>query len=189
MTDYARLSLAEIRVQLAQVAEAVKADFGGLDASTLNWRPDPERWSVAQCLEHLLTTNRHMFASAVRALDGSQARNVWQQVPLFPRVWGTLLIRSQAPSGTRRFVAPSLARPAASDIAPAVVGLLVDQHRAAADVLATVSDTRVRQTLMTSPFARVITYSVLDGWRLVVAHDWRHIEQARRMLASGAGQQ
>jgi hypothetical protein len=34
---------------------------------------------------------------------------------------------------------------------------------------------------MTSPFASVVTYSVLDGWRLVVAHDRRHVEQARRV--------
>jgi hypothetical protein len=31
---------------------------------------------------------------------------------------------------------------------------------------------------------RVITYTVLDGWRIVVAHDHRHIEQARRVTQS-----
>jgi hypothetical protein len=37
---------------------------------------------------------------------------------------------------------------------------------------------------MTSPFIKVITYSVLDGWRLVFAHDRRHLEQARRVTLS-----
>ena len=37
---------------------------------------------------------------------------------------------------------------------------------------------------MTSPFARIITYSVLDGWRLMLAHDRRHVEQARRVVQS-----
>jgi hypothetical protein len=37
---------------------------------------------------------------------------------------------------------------------------------------------------MTSPFVKVIAYSVLDGWRLVVAHGWRHVEQARRVTES-----
>jgi hypothetical protein len=36
--------------------------------------------------------------------------------------------------------------------------------------------------VMVSPFVRVISYTVLDGWRLVVAHDWRHVEQARRVM-------
>ena len=37
---------------------------------------------------------------------------------------------------------------------------------------------------MTSPFIRVVTYSVLDGWRLALAHDCRHLEQARRVASS-----
>jgi hypothetical protein len=32
---------------------------------------------------------------------------------------------------------------------------------------------------MTSPFFNFLTYSVLDGWCVVVAHDRRHFEQAR----------
>jgi hypothetical protein len=38
---------------------------------------------------------------------------------------------------------------------------------------------------MTSPFARVVTYSVLDGWRLMLAHNRRHVEQARRVTQAG----
>ncbi len=38
------------------------------------------------------------------------------------------------------------------------------------------------RAIMTSPFISVVTYSVLDGCRLVLAHDRRHIEQARRMV-------
>jgi hypothetical protein len=36
-------------------------------------------------------------------------------------------------------------------------------------------------TIMVSPFAAFITYSVLDGCRLIVAHARRHFEQARRV--------
>ena len=37
---------------------------------------------------------------------------------------------------------------------------------------------------MTSPFIKVVTYSVLDGWRLVFAHERRHFEQARAVSLS-----
>jgi hypothetical protein len=37
---------------------------------------------------------------------------------------------------------------------------------------------------MTSPFIKIITYSVLDGYRLMLAHDRRHFEQARRVMLS-----
>jgi hypothetical protein len=34
---------------------------------------------------------------------------------------------------------------------------------------------------MVSPFVAFITYSVLDGCRLIVTHERRHFEQARRV--------
>jgi hypothetical protein len=33
-------------------------------------------------------------------------------------------------------------------------------------------------------FITLVTYSALDGWRLIVAHDQRHLEQARRVTQS-----
>ena len=37
---------------------------------------------------------------------------------------------------------------------------------------------------MASPFVGIVTYSVLDGWRLMVAHERRHVQQARRVMAT-----
>ena len=37
---------------------------------------------------------------------------------------------------------------------------------------------------MTSPFLGIVTYSVLDGWRLIVAHERRHVAQAKRVMGS-----
>lgn len=99
--DYTRLSLVEVRNALDDIVRDAEAVFGSLTPSQLNWRPDAARWSVAQCFQHLLTSDDLMLAAA-----------------------------------------------------------------------------------MTSPFLAIITYSVLDACRLLVAHDRRHFEQARRVLSS-----
>ena len=39
----------------------------------------------------------------------------------------------------------------------------------------------VARIIMVSPFVSFITYSVLDGCRLIVTHERRHFEQARRV--------
>mgnify|MGYP003348727366 CR=1 FL=1 len=84
---------------------------------------------------------------------------------------------------TRKFKADPAAQPSTSDIEARIVTRFSDQQREASQGLAGVDEARARSAIMTSPFATFITYSVLDGWRLVVAHDWRHIEQARRVTA------
>lgn len=52
------LSLATEANELATYAQA---RFGGLSEGQLNWKPDSERWSIAQCLHHLITTNAAYF--------------------------------------------------------------------------------------------------------------------------------
>jgi hypothetical protein len=182
--DYTKLSLADVATALSDIARDAQATFGGLDGRQLNWRPDAARWSVAQCFEHLLTTNRLMSAAADDALRAGRPRTVWERLPVLPGVFGRMMIRSQAPDSTRKFTAPTDARPAMSDIAADIIQRFVQQHLGMAARVRALDERDAAGTVMTSPFVKVITYSVLDGWRLMVAHDRRHFEQARRVAQS-----
>ncbi len=177
--DYATLSLADVRTGLDSIAREAQTTFGGFDARQLNWRPDPARWSVAQCFDHLLAANRLMFQAAEDALNDTVPRTLWQRLPVVPGVLGRMLVRSQAPSAARKFTAPSKARPATSDIAADIIQSFIEQHRSAVARVQALDERNAARVIMTSPFIRFVTYSVLDGWRLVFAHDRRHFEQAR----------
>ena len=179
--DYTTLPLAEIMTALAVAARDAEDSFGGLDGTRINWRPDATRWSVAQCLEHLVTANRLMREAAEVALRDRAPKSVWQRLPVLPGLMGRMLVRSQAPTSTRKFTAPTPARPAMSDIPTDIVLRFVEQHRALVEWVQTLDEARAARTIMASPFARVVIYSVLDGCRLMVAHDHRHLEQARRV--------
>jgi len=180
---YAELSAADVRGALDDLARDAAETFGDLDGRQLNWRSDETRWSVAQCFQHLLTGNDLMLAAAKDALANPR-RSLWQRIPLLPGAFGWAMIRSQAPEATRKYTAPAKARPATSDLPGDIIPRFVDQHRGAAEWLRTLDEREMARTIMVSPFVRVITYSVLDGVRLLFAHDRRHFEQARRVTQS-----
>jgi hypothetical protein len=182
--DYTTLSLTQVRAGLDDLAHQVQTKFGALDVRQLNWRPDAARWSVAQCLEHLVTANRLMLRAAEDALDAARPRTFWQRVPVLPGFFGRALIRSQAPSSARKYTASAKAQPASSDIPADIIPRFVEQHREAAGWVERLDEHAAARTIMVSPFVSVITYSVLDGCRLVVAHDWRHVGQASRVTQS-----
>jgi hypothetical protein len=182
--DYVHLSLADVQAGFVEMARDLQSAFGDLDVAQLNWQPDQLRWSVAQCLDHLLTINRLMVQGAGEALAGTRPRIVWQRLPLLPGIYGRTLIRSQAPAGKRKFTAPPTAQPSSSGIAADIVPRLVEQHREAVAWIDTLDERQVSQTIMTSPFVSFIVYSVLDACRILVAHDRRHFEQAMRVIRS-----
>jgi hypothetical protein len=181
--DYTRLSLAEVSAGLEDVALQAQAMFGALSGRQLNWRPNGTRWSVAQCVEHLLTTSNQIRQAADDALSGSRPRTIWQRLPILPRVSGRLLIRSLAPEATRKLAAPAAAQPA-SDISADVVRRFVEQHGQLVEWLNRLDEEHAARVIMTSPYVDVVTYSVLDACRILIAHDRRHLQQARLVKAS-----
>jgi hypothetical protein len=182
--DYTTLSLVEVRARLEDLARQAVATFGALDAGQLNWRPDAARWSVAQCLEHLVTANRLMLGAARDALDPARPRTLWQRLPVLPGMLGRALIRSQSPSSTRKYTAALRVQPTASQIPADILQRFVAQHHDLAAWVQRLDEREAARTIMVSPLIGVVTYSVLDGCRLIVAHDWRHVEQAVRVTQS-----
>ncbi len=178
--DYTTLSLAEVRGVLQEVARDAQATFGGLDVQQLNWRPDPTRWSVAQCFEHLVMSNRMMLEAATDALEHPSA-TLRQRMPVAPGFFGRMLIRSQSPTAPRRFRTSPKAEPASSTISLDIIPRFVAQHDELGTWMAGLDEGEVSRAIMISPFLRIITYSVLDSCRLLAAHDRRHFEQARRV--------
>ena len=181
--DYTRLTLAEVRSALDDVARDARATFGALDPSQLNWRPDASRWSVAQCFEHLLTSNRFVLRAADEALEG-RSPAFWRLLPFLPGLMGPALIRSQAPGTTRKYKTPRKTQPTTSDISGDVIERFVEQNRDIVRWTSAFDDDKAARAIMVSPFIPLIAYSVLDACRLLVTHDQRHVEQARRVLAS-----
>ncbi len=182
---YTTLTLSEIADELAAMARDTRSAFSGYDAPQLNWQAQPGTWSIAQCFEHLLKTNDGMVEAMRKTAGPASPRTIWQKLPVWPRMMGRMLVSSQAPGGTRKFTAPSIAQPASSNVAPDVIDrFMAWQDTGIAALRALSAEDAAR--IMVSPFVAQITYSVLDGWRLIAAHQRRHFEQAQRVATHPA---
>ena len=179
--DYLKLSLGDVKAGLHEVARDAQTVFGGLSVKELNWKPDATSWSVAQCFEHLVTGNDLLLDAARRAVTNGPS-SIWQRLPVLPGIFGRALITTQGPKVTRKYVAPSKAQPVSSEVPGDIIQRFVDQHESARRWLDTIDQRAAERAIMTSPFISFITYSAMDGVRLMVAHDRRHFEQARRVL-------
>ena len=182
--DYTTISLVDVRTELDAIAADAGTACGRLDARHINWTADASRWSVAQCLEHLLTANRQMVEMADQALDATRGRTLWQRLPIWPGLLGRMLVRTQSPNATRRFKAPGTAQPAASALDTGIVARFVDRQRELIAKLDASATRDLAGVVMASPFLGIVTYSVLDGWRLIVAHERRHVQQAKQVMAT-----
>src|SRR5215510_709389 len=112
--DYLKADLASLIIAVNDVAIEARTTFGHLTPSQLNWKPSPERWSVAQCFDHLLTSNKGYLPIIDNVLAGYK-RTFWQSMPVLPGLMGGLLIKYLDPASTRKLKAPKSFEPAQSD--------------------------------------------------------------------------
>jgi DinB superfamily len=180
-----KAGLANLIATANNVANDTKSTFGHLSAAQLNWKPSADRWSVAQCFEHLLTSNSGYFPVIEDVLAGKK-RTFWQRMPVLPGLAGKLLIKSMDPSSTRKVKAPKRFQPAQSDISASVIDDFVDQQGKIIEKMKASEHLDLERIVITSPVSAAITYSLIDAYRLIVVHEQRHFEQAKRVMEESA---
>ncbi len=183
--DYLTAKLPALIAAANDIAAEAKSTFGRLTPTQLNWKPSAERWSVAQCFEHLLTTNKGYFPPIEGVLAGIKP-TFWQRMPVLPGLAGRLLIKSLDPKSTRKIKAPQKFQPAQSDISPSVIDDFVDQQGRIVEKMKATENLDLEKIIITSPVAAAITYSLMDAYRIIVVHEARHFQQAQRVTEEAA---
>lgn len=173
--------LAGLVEQIKAIAADAERVFGGLSPSQLNWKPNAERWGVGQCFDHLITTNQSYFPTIDSVLAGKKESSLWQRIPLLPGLWGKLLIKALDPSSTRKVKAPKRFQPAQSDINGSIIHDFVDQQATIAEKMQASANLDLERIVIPSPAASVVTYSLMDAYRIIAVHERRHFQQAQRV--------
>jgi hypothetical protein len=173
--------LSELIAETKSVSERVEQTFGALSAAQLNWKPGEDSWSVAQCLDHLMTTNRLEFPAIENALRAGYKNPFWSKIPFLSKVCGRIGIYLFKPQNPRKFKAPKSFQPSRSDFDEKIVANFLDHQQDLIGKMERCRNLNVRKTKIVSPVSDAITYSLADAFRILVVHEQRHFEQARRV--------
>lgn len=180
--DYQNLTLPQIFAEAEAIASDAKTLFGHLSPEQLNWKPAADSWSVAQCLDHLISANSEYDPIVDRILKGEYRKTLLHRMPFLPSLFGRMIINAVSPESQRKLKAPGPAKPSLSSIDPQVVELFVMRQRKTLAQMKSLEDRDAAEIIITSPFLKVMVYSLLDTFRLLVAHERRHFAQAQRVM-------
>ena len=178
----------ELEQMLAQL-EAIKAEgravAAGLTEEQFNWHPGEGRWSIADCLQHLNVGVATTLPAFDRAIAEGRSQRKLANGPFRYGWFARLMIASMEPPPKFRMRAPRIIRvPANTRYRAAPV---LHDFSAIRDQLAE----RVRQAdgldlarvKVTSPVNRMIRLPLGAYFAFILAHDRRHLWQARQIGA------
>ncbi len=177
-------NLQKLTHELETVTADARREFNNLSAEQLNWKPGAEAWSIGQCLDHLITTNRHFFTDLDQIISGEKKKTLWESLPLLPTLFGRIVVNATNPKTARKVKSPKIFAPASSSVDASIVEKFIEHQGEVASKLKALEKVDARKVKVTSPITKFVAYSLLDACTIMVNHEQRHVEQAQRVLES-----
>jgi hypothetical protein len=153
----------------------------GLSRQQFNWRPEPGRWSIAQCIGHLNLINGADLPQLQTAIDAGFARGIKGEGPFQYGLLSTKFVASMEPPVKRKYRSPKQYLPLSdADLEET----LAEYRRISAGVrtLAKKSDglhlAKVKTKLSGIPLLRM---ALGARFNLLITHDRRHLWQAEQV--------
>ena len=169
-------TLADTRSATSQWLALVES----LSPAQANWRPAPDRWSIAQCMDHLNITTGLLITPLNAAVMTARSRGVLASGPFRYGFIARWFLKALAPRGSRPVPAPKLYRPSSSHLeCTTVVSRFQEVQRSFIAVAESADGLDLARTRIAPP-ALALLRLPLGIWLLSTAsHMLRHHNQAQ----------
>lgn len=146
-----------------------------------NWKPSPTTWSINECLDHLLVSDRLYFKAFRSVIEGSYQISFWEKYSPLSKFWGRAMIKQLQEEVGRKMKSPKNMRPQSSDKPADFVHTYLDNLNIFLELIGDCRSVDIDQVIITSPALRFVTYSLRDAIEFLINHEHRHINQAIRV--------
>lgn len=174
----------ELREQLAGI-EAIKRDarelVEGLTEAQLTWRPEPSRWSIAQCLQHIVLSGEGYLPRLGDLIEASRQRTRLGRPSFRPGFVSSWFIRSMEPPPRFKAKTFRAMEPPPAVTPDAVLRSFFAFHDELAARVRAMHGVDPNGARMRSPFFRPLRFTLGQVVALLITHARRHLWQARQV--------
>jgi DinB superfamily len=171
----------DLRRQFESVSKAADALVTPLRDDQFTWRPEPNAWSIAECLDHLNATARLYLPMLDEGIADAIRRGVYGNGP-FRYSWvGRIMVRTAEPPPRIRVRSPHAFHPASNRSRHEVMAALRAYQVQYIDRLRQANGLDLARARVSSPVSKWLRLSLGSGFALMAAHERRHLWQARKI--------
>lgn len=168
--------------EIDQITEDFQKAFGGLSQKDLNWKQNPQTWSVAQCIDHLIVINKTYFP-IIQQLRAGTYKTPWHgRFPFLTRFFGNLVYNSVLPEQQRKTRTFPIWEPSYSELPGDMLVRFAEHQTKLKELIQSSADLVARGTVIASPANRVIVYTLERAFEIILTHERRHLKQALEVV-------
>jgi hypothetical protein len=170
--------LASLQSQFAAIREDAAHLVEDLNDDAFNWEPAPGRWSIGQCFAHLNIVDGKDVDMMAVAIENARSNGVTGEGPFRYGALSSYFIKMMEPETRLKAKAPRVyVPPPRADLGLTMAEFWRVQTRLAQLVVAA-NGVDLARVKVSTPMATWIRFSLGQRFRLIAAHDRRHLFQA-----------
>jgi len=173
----------QFRQQFEELSQQADALVGPLSDAQFLWQPSPTSWSIAECIEHLNTTARLYLPELDEAIANAIRRGTYGEGPFSYNVFGRFFTAAMEPPARIRVASPTAFHPLPTRPRSEVMAAFRAYQVQFVDRLRQANGLNLARAKVRSPTYPWLRFSLGSGFALMLAHERRHLWQARRILA------
>lgn len=168
--------------ELSAITADYIAAFGKLDNKALNTKPNADTWSIAQVIEHVIKTNESYFPGIEGLHNGTYTVPFLGRISFLNNFFGNFILKSVQPEAKRRIKTFPKWEPSSSDISSNILERFERSQQQLQRAITGSEKLLEKQSRISSPVNVNIVYKLDKLYDILVAHEKRHLKQAKEIL-------
>ncbi len=170
--------------ELDELTLHVQSTFGALSEPHLNWKPSADKWSIAQCFHHIITSNTTYFATFDAVKSGTYSPTLWQRVPFVPVIIGREMVKAIGRVPNQPIKTSTIFEPSKSTIAREIISGFALHQKRVVEYLRhfAESDIATEDIIISLSVSPVLIAPLSDVLTMTVNHAFRHVLQAEKVM-------
>lgn len=177
-------AIGEVEKELNDATRRAWTLVHSTDGRLFTVRPDPSSWSAAECISHL-SISTEMFLPILRtAIDEGRKKGFKPKGKTKMDVLGRVLRWFLEPPIRSRVKTAAPFVPRAVRAKAEAFGEFANLQSKLSEILQSAKDVDLGKIKIVSPFDKRVKYNLYSAFRIIVAHQRRHLWQAEQAVAA-----
>ena len=172
----------ELRRHFERLADHADALVLELTDEQFAWKPSPQAWSIAQCIDHLNVTARLYLTQLDEGIANAIRQGMYGNGPFVYWWFARMFVRMLEPPPRLRVKTPAVFQPPAARPRREIMAAFRAYQVQYIDRLRQANGLDLARARVRSPAASWIYMPLGTGFAVMTAHERRHLWQARKVM-------
>ena len=173
--------LADYHQQIELIKAEARELTEGLNEARFNWRPEPDQWSIEECLGHLTMVGQWELRAIEEGIERGRARGLTGSGPFSYGPIDRFIVDMTRPPVRQKLPAPRRFLPLHGQPVTAVLPTFLHVQSQFQLSLERAAGLDLERVKVATPISRFLKMSLGMMFAQATAHERRHMDQARRV--------